>query len=206
MIVVKDTPNYELRALDYICNETDIQMNGSEELCRYLSYYPYSYPCLVEFYATICRERKCISAIECDKKTAKSIVYPHTNKCSADENPWYKLKSFDDYLPMVEYLKAKHECLTIAHASRVEMMKASEKSEPFLIGYAIHHDNKLIKIFLLKKEQAKSLVYYKRNMEKLEKRNIETWNKNISKKATERFKNNIERLMKTYRREDDIRF
>ena len=193
MILVKNGGEYERHALMYIDQHTNIRISSSEDLARHLIYYPYTYPCLVEFYPTLIGENNYVSAIECGKKIAKSIVYPHTNKCN--EDPWYRIDSCVGYAVTVKYLKAEHRCPSVSHVNRLEMVELSEKNEPFLIGYAICHGGKSLKMFLLKKEGAKKLVYYKKELgknrqdiEKLRKKNREAWNRKAWKKdlATKR--------------------
>ncbi len=205
MIVANDTHHYERCVLNYIHNKTNIgQIRSSEELSIRLLHYPFAYPCLVEFYSTINREGEYVSAIECNKKTAKSIVYPHTNICNS--NKWSKMSCLNEYDELVEYLMARQRCSAVSHVNRYEIQLALDKNEHFLISYAICHEGKALKMFLLKKEEAKKLVYYKKEREELKKKNTETWKKNLTKKAKV---SNLERLVRTYttyRREDDIQF
>ena len=209
VILIKNGGEYERQALIYVDQHTNIMIRSSEDLARRLIYYPHTYPCLVEFYTIIKGERVYISVIECNKKTAKSIVYPHTNKCN--EDPWYRIDSRVGYAVTVKYLKADHRCPSVSHVDRLEMAKAFKKNDPFLIGYVICHDGKALKMFLLKKEDAKKLVYYKKeleknrqNIEKLRKRNRESWKKSSAAKRAgiarkERLSNMVKRL--TYGRE-----
>lgn len=200
MIVVNNGRAYERHALEHVLNYTNLeQIRSLEESHRHVIYWPYTYPCLIGLYTTLDGGREYVSAIECNKRTAKSIVYPHTNKCNDDQ--WYKLNTAADYDPIVEYLKAKHRCGNVSHVNRSKMELASLRNEPFLTRGVPCHDGKTLKMFLLEKEDAKKLVYYKNNGEKLKKKNMETWKKNLAKKAAERF-NNIERLVNTYRDEE----
>ncbi len=204
MIIVDGRHTYERHALNYIRNNTNIgQIRSPQELSRHVIYVPYVYPCLVEFYVSYCEnDREYVAAIECRKKTAKSIVYPHTNVCN--DGIWYKLSMYNEYDPIVKNMEARYRCDAIAHVDRYVIEEAEQKNESFLIGYALCHDNKLLKMFMVKKEEAKELVYYKQNVEKLRKENTETWNKHIIKRSAERILNNIERLAgRTCRREEE---
>lgn len=189
MIIVKDTHNHERCALSYIHNKTSIRISSEQELDERLIYYPFAYPCLVEFYITLSGGKEYVSAIECNKKTAKSIVYPRTNVCK--DNQWYKLNTAFEYNIVAKQLEVKYMCRAISHVDTAEIAAASAKKEPFLIRGVPCHGGKALKMFLLKKEKAKRLVYHKQNIER-EKKKFHI--------------NNIERLVRTYREEDDIQF
>ncbi len=215
MIVVSGTSAYERQALNFMQDKTNIRVRNSEELGRYLSYYPSVYPCLVEFYTNVNSGRLYVSAIDCIKKTAKSIVYPHTNVCK--DNHWHRLNRAAGYGPIVKQIAARYMCKFITHVSKREMASISEKKEPFLIRGIPFDDGRGLIMFLLKKEDAKRLVYYKKEREKLKKMymlsmNLKTWKKDLAKKTSA---SKIERLLRTYvdardarrdAREDDIQY
>ena len=216
MIIVSDPPAYEQQAISYMQDKTDIRVRNPEELGRYLSYYPHTYPCLVEFYVTTHHSgRTYVAAVDCIKKTAKSIVYPRTNVCK--DNHWHKLNTAAGYGPIVKQIAARYICKFVTHVSKREMASISEKKEPFLIRGIPFDDGRGLIMFLLKKEDAKRLVYYKKEREKLKKMymlsmNLKTWKKDLAKKTSA---SKIERLLRTYvdardarrdAREDDIQY
>jgi len=221
VIIVSDPPAYEQQAISYMQDKTDIRVRNPEELGRYLSYYPHTYPCLVEFYVTTHHSgRTYVAAVDCIKKTAKSIVYPRTNVCK--DNHWHKLNTAAGYGPIVKQIAARYICKFVTHVSKREMASISEKKESFLIRgipYGLkpwengssNGNGKGLIMFLLKKEDAKKLVYYKKKREELKKMNLGAWKKNVAKKTSA---SKVERLLRLYKgarearglEEDDIQY
>jgi hypothetical protein len=120
--------------------------------------WPASFPGLLAFYHRYTNGgNPCVNYVKCHKNTAKSLVYPETNICS--DRIWSRAESISDYTAIVKGLKRRFNATDISGGPPLIT------GDLFLVGWSlsINGTRRTLNIHIVTKDDARTLVYYKKN-------------------------------------------
>ena len=171
------------KALEFLRKEVpDIAITTSESVHNL----PYKdrYPCLLDFYVThyLNRYRTLLPSLSyhaCEKKMAKHLVYPKTNKLTAGYGRWHLI---EEGTTLVNFQKIQLEYVYVRRpiiesgGFRPASLECLRNKEPFLLHVVMMHDSRgkpQNHQSIVTLELAKSLVYYKKNLSLVNKLNVD---------------------------------